>query len=189
MDFPFAKYLLLTLLFIFAYVALYTEKIEVYGFGSSFALQTLFTIMVFMDILKDPFKTYAVISIPSIPNTLVKIPDLKITFYWIILIGTALQFIASTIMMVIASNIYKRYGEIRISRDNRQIFDRYKWMYILVNFLLLVLLFGYFNYNQGYSPNFKLILLFCIISSLLLGSIELYYANKLSNILGKTVDG
>jgi hypothetical protein len=106
MDFPFAKYLLLTLLFIFAYMALYTEKIEVYGFGSSFALQTLFTIMVFMDILKDPFKTYPVISIPSIPNTLIKIPDLKITFYWIILIGTALQFIASTIMMVIASNIY-----------------------------------------------------------------------------------
>lgn len=189
LDFPFVKYVFLSVLFVLSFISLYTEKLEVYGFGSAFILETLLAIMVFMDIIQNPLdRAKNVITFPSFPNPVAPVPSLTIPFFWTLIIAVSLQFVSATMMMISMTSIYKRYNDMRLSRDNRSRVNTYKWMFLVSFILLFIMIYGYIQYGNGLSNSFQTILLLCITGTFLLGSLEIIYANQLSKVLGTMVD-
>jgi len=185
-DFPFVKYVFLSILFFFSFICLYTGKLEVYGFGSAFVLQTLFTIMIFMDIMKNPLdRANRVLTFPSFVS---QTTNLKIPFFLALVVATSLQFASATMMMITMTSIYKRYHEIRLSRDNRTRVNTYIGMFFISILLLLIMIYGYTQYGNGLSNSFQIMLLVSIVGTFLLGSLEIIYANGLSKLLGTMVD-
>jgi hypothetical protein len=138
--FPFIKYWYLLVLFIFSFVCLYKTSIEIVGFGSLIAVQSLFTAFLFYDILNDGARSTKTLHIPlSIFKT--GMTDLQIPFWWILVAGASLQFTSAMLMIITCAFLYKKFQSIKLSRDMRIRVQNYKGIFIAVTVLMMILMY------------------------------------------------
>ena len=196
--FPFIKYLYVFILFIFSFICLFSQTIEIVGFGSMFAVQCIYTIMILMDIYKDSPATRQAksISIPLIKNPLNanSKTSIELPLYWLLLAGVSLQFTSATLMIMTCSYLYKKYQTIQLARTNRWRAQMYKVMFIIVTILMMIVTYSYMSdFNSGgtmtFSGSYRMIFIFCIFGILGLSSINVYYANQLSKLISTSTDG
>jgi hypothetical protein len=187
--FPFIKYIYISCFFIVAFMATYSDATEMIGYSCIFVLQTLFTIAMFLDVSKDPGKSNKVLYFPEIKNNLGLKTDAAIPIWWILFIGGGLQFAAALLTMITAAYLYKRFQTLRMSHDNRWRLSTYKIVYIICTVCLMILLFTFIQFNDMASGYYRLLLVVCFIGVLGCGSLDVYYANRLSKLIGSTTDG
>ena len=197
--FPFIKYLYVFILFIFSFICLFSQTIEIVGFGSMFAVQCIYTIMILMDIYKDSPATRQAksISIPLIKNPLNanSKTSIELPLYWLLLAGISLQFTSATLMIMTCSYLYKKYQTIQLARTNRWRAQMYKVFFIIVTILMMIVTYSYVSdFNNGvsaaiFSGSYRMILIFCIFGILGLSSVNVYFANQLSKLINTSTDG
>lgn len=197
--FPFIKYLYVFVLFIFSFICLFSQTIEIVGFGSMFAIQCIYTIMILMDIYNDSSATRQAksISIPLMKNPLNanSRTSIELPLYWLLLAGISLQFTSATLMIMTCSYLYKKYQTIQLARTNRWRAQMYKVFFIIVTVLMMIITYSYVSdFNNGvsaatFSGAYKMILIFCIFGILGLSSINIYFANQLSKLITTSTDG
>jgi len=188
--FPFIKYIYISCLMIVAFMCTYNQTNEMIGYSCIFALQTIFTIAIMMDIMHDQNRSIKVLHFPNIPNNLGIITEAKIPIWWILLAGTSLQFTAALLILITAAYLYKRYQTLRMSNDNRWRLYTYRTLYIICTVLMMILTFTFMQFPGGsLSGTYTLLVLVCFIGILLFSSIDVYYANRLSKLIGSTTDG
>ena len=198
--FPFIKYLYVFVLFIFSFMCLFSQTIEIVGFGSLFAVQCIYTIMILMEILGDgPAKRQMKsLSIPLLKNpfNVNQKASFDIPLFWILLAGVSLQFASVTLMIITCAYLYKKYQALQLSRTNRWRAQSYKVMFIIVTVLMMIITYSYVSdFNNGlntsntFSGAYRMVFIMCIFGILGLSSINVYYANQLSKLINTSTDG
>ena len=190
--FPFIKYLYLSFLFITAFMLTYNETTEMIGYSCVFVLQLVFTIAVALDIIEDGNRNAKILYFPNIPNNLGIITEAKIPIWWFLVAGSILQFVASLITVITSSYLYKRFNSLRMSRQNRWYLSSYRTSYIICTVLLMILIFTFLQFGGGtiaLSSTYKLLVLVCFIGIIITSSLDVFYSNRLSKLIGSTTDG
>jgi hypothetical protein len=188
--FPFIKYVYLSCLFIVAFMCTYSSSTEMIGYSSIFALQTVFTISIIMDILLDKYRSTKVLHFPNIPNNLGVFTEINVPIWWVLLIGAGLQFVAALLTMITSAYLYKRFQILRMSQDNHWRLSTYRNLYITCTVFMMILMFTFLQFGGGtLSPTYTLLLILCFVLVLILSPLDVYYSNRLSKIIGSTTDG
>ena len=190
--FPFIKYLYLSCLFITAFMSTYNETTEMIGYSCVFVLQIVFTIAVALDIIEDGNRNAKILYFPNIPNNLGIITETKIPIWWFIIAGSILQFVSSLITVITSSYLYKRFNSLRMSRQNRRYLSSYRTSYIICTVFLMILIFTFLQFGGGtiaLSSTYKLLVVVCFIGIIITSSLDVFYSNRLSKLIGSTTDG
>ena len=192
--FPFIKYLYVFILFIFSFICIFNQNIEIIGFGSMFVVQTIYTIMLFMEIYSDPNRGAKSITIPLLKTPYINMSEIEIPIFWILIAGISLQFTSITLMIMTCSYLYKKYQSIQLSRDNRWSAQTYKKIFVIVTVLMMILTYSYVSdfsitTTNTFSGAYKMMFIFCFFGILGLSSINVYYANKMSKLIATSTDG
>ncbi len=176
------KYFYILLMFMVAFISIYNT--EAIGFGLLLAVQTLFTIVLIIDIFKDLSRSNKSLIIEFTNN------NVSIPLYWFLLPGIILQFAASLMTMMYSNYLQKKYNRVKLNRDLRWDMDRYKWMFIVVTLALLGLTYSYasdFNNNNEsftrFSGSYKSLLIVFVVISAVFPIINVTNASKLSKIM------
>lgn len=190
MERTFTKYFYILLMFIVSFIAMY--KTEVIGFGLVFAVQTIYTIVFMIEIIKDLARNgkALVLSFPKTDN------DVSIPLYWILLPGILLQFAASLLTVMSSNFLQKKYNSMKLDRNLRWNIDRYKWMFITVTFALLGLTYSYtsdFNNDTDkfikFASSYKSLLIILFVISAVFPIMNVFNASNLSKIIVTSTDG
>lgn len=185
------KYWYVCVLFILSFLCLYSPSIEIVGFGSIFTIQTLFTIILYFDILKDTNRSDKALHIQFSRIY----PDLTIPFWWILVAGASLQFASVMLMIITTAFLYKKFKSINVSRDMRYRIQNFKGIFIAVTILMMIVAYCYINEYSApgggglWTEAFRLVLLTCFMGILTLSSVDVFYANRLSVLIGSITDG
>jgi len=192
--FPFIKYVYVGILFIFVFLALYSQHIQSIGYGSLFGLQTIFTLLTFFDISMDNTRSNKVLSMDIPASKYTKSYTINFA-YWLVLIPCmALQFISSMLMVLTWSYLSKRDDTVPLSRSNEIKVTRFKAFSVIITILLLCLLYSYFMDFNGttslqFSEAYKIWITMIIIILLFLSIINVTYANEISKLRFQSTDG
>ena len=175
------KYFYILLMFMVSFISIYNT--EAIGFGLLFAVQTLFTIVLIIDIFQDLSRSSKSLIIEFTNN------NVSIPFYLVLLPGIILQFAASLMTMMYSNYLQKKYNRVKLNRDLRWDMDRYKWMFIVVTLALLGLTYSYtsdFNNNESFTRfagSYKSLLIVFFAISAVFPIINVTNASKLSKIM------
>ena len=182
--FPFIKYWYIIILFVFAFICAYNSTIEIVGFGTIFVLQTLFTLLLTNDILKDSNSHLKVLQTSNESWS-------SIPIWWILFAGLGMQFASSLLILTTTLFLYNKFQTIRLSHDNRWRLNAYKLIFLLSTIFMMILTFIYIQYSvsNGLSPLFRIVTLVCFVGILGLSSVDVIYANQLSKAINSTTDG
>lgn len=192
--FPFIKYFYILILFIFSFIGLYSQSIEIIGFGSLFAIQTIYTLFLLLDILQDGNRGSKTLDIQINASEYTAAYKLHIPLWWILVAGSALQFTSSLLMIITSAFLYKKFQAIKVSRDNRGSIQTYKAFFLITTILMFLLTYAYVSsYNGGGSETFsnayRLMFVGCFLGIIIFSSTDMYLANNLSKLIGSTIDG
>jgi len=194
--FPIVKYLYILVLFVFAFLCWFNPALEIAGFSGVFVIQTLFTSILFLDIVNDVNRNSKTLTFSMLQNLYVlNVRTYKIPLYWILIPGALLPFISSFIMMITTTSLYRKFQKIKLARDSEWYTNIYKNLYIVLTAMLMFLLYVYvrmFNTNAStlnFHPIFRVLIAAIIVGILVIGSFEVYIASKLSTYIRSSVDG
>jgi len=190
--FPFIKYWYILILFILAFICLFIQSIEIYGFGSAFAIQAVYSIFLLSDIISDNNRAEKALRIPIMQLPYINTPptSINLPIFWVLLAGVALQFTSALLMLIACLFLYKKYQAIKVSRENRWYIQAYKKMFLIVTGLMFLLTYYYVNsYGTLSSGSYRLVLVGCFLGILGLSSLNVYYSNQLSKLIQSSTDG
>lgn len=188
---PFIKYIFLAVLFLFAFIAAFSEKLEIIGFGSIFATQVFYLFCLFFDIYKDKERSLKTFSFPSVKVGYTEISEINLPLFVIITPLVLINFRnISSLGLSVWRNVSK-YGYLRISKDNRSRIEQEKWMIFVTVFILLALTFLYMLYGKIQLNNnaLRFGITMCILVGYVLSVISLVTELVITNEMGNTTDG
>jgi len=180
------------ILFILAFICLFIQSIEIYGFGSAFAIQAVYSIFLLSDIISDNNRAEKALRIPIMQLPYINTPptSINLPIFWVLLAGVALQFTSALLMLIACLFLYKKYQAIKVSRENRWYIQAYKKMFLIVTGLMFLLTYYYVNsYGTLSSGSYRLVLVGCFLGILGLSSLNVYYSNQLSKLIQSSTDG
>ena len=189
--FPFIKYFYILVLFVISFFAMKNFRTEMIGFGATFAVQTLFTLVLLFEILKNSNRADKVITIPF-PATLISDAyNINLPLYLILVPCVSMQFVASMFMVMAIYSVYKHENEINVSRDERWSINTYQNMYILATFALMFLTYVYVNDFAGsqFSGTYRILILMAILLSVFLSSANMVNGHSQTNLIKSRTDG
>ena len=179
---PGIKYCLLMILFSFSFICLYSPAIDIYGFGSFFVLQTIFTLFVFIDLSQDENKFSKVLSVFE------KSP-FKIPLSWILFLGASFEFLAAFFMILTTNTIYKQFKAVQMSSDHQWRLTFIKHTFVIVTLLMFLLVLVYWNFNVQFSGTMKMCILVIMVGIISLSTTDVIYANHFTQLIATTTDG
>jgi len=189
--FPFIKYFYILVLFVISFFAMKNFRTEMIGFGATFAVQTLFTLVLIFEILKDGNRADKVLTIPF-PATPISLPyNMNLPLYLILAPCVSMQFVASMLMMMAIYSVYKQENQIKVSRNERWSINAYQNMFIIATFALMFLTYVYVNDFMGstFSGTYRILILTAIILSVCLSSVNMINGNHQTRMITSTTDG
>jgi len=189
--FPFIKYFYILVLFIISFVAMKNFRTEMIGFGATFAIQTLYTLVLIFEIIKDTNRSDKVLTIPF-PATPISDPyDMRLPLYLILAPCVSMQFVASMLIMMAIYSVYKRENKINVSRDERWSIDAYQNMFIIATLALMFLTYVYVNDFVGskFSGTYRIFILTAILLSSILAPLNMLNGNNQTRMILTTTDG
>jgi hypothetical protein len=189
---PFIKYIFLAVLFLFAFIAVFSEKLELVGFGSIFTISIFYLFCLFFDIYKDKERSLKTFSFPAVKLGYTEISEISLPLFGIITPLALINFRnISSLGLSIWRNV-SRYGILRISKANRSKLEQEKWMILVTVFVLLALTFLYMLYGKVQLNNnaLRLGITMCILFGYVLSIISLILEIVISGeMVGNTTDG
>ena len=189
---PFIKYIFLAVLFLFAFIAAFSEKLELVGFGSIFTISVFYLFCLFFDIYKDKERSLKTFSFPAVKLGYTEISEISLPLFGIIAPLALINFRnISSLGLSIWRNV-SRYGILRISKANRSRLEQEKWMILVTVFVLLALTFLYMLYGKVQLNNnaLRLGITICILFGYVLSIISLILEIVISGeMVGNTTDG
>jgi hypothetical protein len=187
-TYPIIKYIFLFILYIFSFICVYSPQIEIAGFVSIFVIQIIYTICLLFDIFSDKTRNTKVLTMPS--NSTLKSNELSFPLYWFILPVAGLQFREMITLIIMINQSYKKYGNIKISRDNRGRLEQFKLLFLISIVLLFIITILYINYKNIEFTGSMQLLIFILISVLYI--VEVINNLNVTNItyqMQNTTDG
>jgi hypothetical protein len=189
-TYPFIKYIFLFILFIFAFICLYSSRLEIIGFGSLFTIHVFFILSLIFDIYKDKERARKVFSLPSIKSGGVEIPEISIPIYLLIIPISLLQIRIVTLLCLNVWAIVEKQGFFRISRDNRYRIETIKTLTLITLIMLFAFILVYIQYNNIPMNNLSQFFIgICIIGTYVLSIVNTVLEMKASSEFLNTTDG
>jgi hypothetical protein len=188
--FPIVKYIFIVVLFIFSFICWYKPELEIVGFSSVFVVQTLFTSILFLDIMNDSGRINKTLKFATLQSMFAKeTTPHEIPLYWILVTGSFLQFVSSFIMMITTSSLYKKFQKIKLSSDSEFYSNLYKILYITTTVMMMLLLYVYINITPSFPPLLMILLAIFIIGIVVISAFNVFISSKLSTYIQSSVDG
>jgi hypothetical protein len=187
---PFVKYLFIAILFIFVFICLYSEKLEMVGYGSLFTVHIFLILSILFDVYKDKERARKVFTLPALKSGSVEVPELNIPLYLLITPICVLQLRIVTLLCLNVWAITSKYNIFRISRDNRYRIEGIKTMLLVTVIMLFALITIYILYNYiPINPAIQFIIGICIIGTYILCAVNTALEITASNEFSNTTDG
>lgn len=193
--FPFIKYVYVGILFVFVFILLFNQNLQMVGFGSNCGLTAILTLLVCFDLFMDTDRNVKALVIAIPASTYTKEYNVYFPLWWSLLSAVLLQF-TSSIMMVLNYQFLEKQGDpVIISRTNERKINNYKILTVVSITIVMILLFVYFvqmkgtDGSLGFSPGYQLFLYLLCILTFILPFINLYYANDLSKLRYQSTSG
>lgn len=192
---PFIKYIYIFILFIFSWICLFNPALENIGFGSLTVVQSAYTALISLEVLRDINRNEKALVVPIAPppfvNKLITLPKIyEIPLWWVLIPSSILCWVSTILMVITTQFLWKQNQNLNLSRDVRWKFQVYKTMFIIVTILMLFLTLVYImGGSKSSSELYRLIILFAMVGSLGFSTYNLIYANALSKLIGSTTDG
>jgi len=154
-------------------------------------LQTLYLVFFIFQLFNDNNVTSRALTI-KIPKTRFSVEDdINIPLFWVILPGLVMQLISSIYVTVMTTTLQKKYGTVKLTRDNQWNYNMFKWMFIVATLSLMILTYSYCNdFNSGIplSGSYRSFILIIFLSSIVFPIINIINSHKLSKIIFSITD-
>jgi len=186
--FPAMKYVYVGILFIFSFLALYNQHMEMIGFGSFFAIQAILTLIFCFDVFMDNNRYFKAITMEIPASTYMKSYMIYFPLYYVMIPAVILQFISSLLMTMTYYFLKNNNKTTSLSKQNLRKISNYKFLSLVVTICVLFLIFIYltqFDTMKGtldFSSTYKIFLLIVYLITLIFPIINLIYANDLSKL-------
>lgn len=184
---PWVKYCLLMILFLISFLCFYSPPTDIYGFGSFFVLQTIFSMFICIDLTQDDEKYLKVLSVSVDKNR-----GLHIPLSWVLFLGACLEFLAAFFMVLTTNAVYKRFRALQMSSSNQWKLDFMKHTFVIVTVLMFVLILVYWNFSNVMDTlggSGKMILLVIMTAIVGLSVADVVYANHFTHLITTVTDG
>jgi hypothetical protein len=165
------------------------------GFGGFFGVQTIFTLLVCFDVFMDNNRGLKSLVMQIPENRYLPSQTILFPLWFVIIPSVIMQFISSLMMVMTYSYLKKNKEEPNISRSNEMKINNYKLMSLLLTYIVIALLYVYFNNYVdessalNFSGGYKLfVFLFCFVA-IILAVINLVIANTLSKLRFQSTSG
>jgi hypothetical protein len=102
-----------------------------------------------------------------------------------------MQLISSIYVTVMTTTLQKKYGTVKLTRDNQWNYNMFKWMFIVATFSLMILTYSYCNdFNSGVplSGSYRSFILIIFLSSAIFPIINIINSHKLSKVIFSITD-
>jgi hypothetical protein len=185
------KYVFLLVLFIFAFVCLFTPSIAIYGFGTFFVMQSILSFFVFIDVTQDDEVAKKTLTV-DVANgkSPVNIPAFKLPLSWILSSGALMEFVAGLFMIMSMSTVYKRFHALPMSSENQWRLDFVKYTFVIVTVLMFLLVMVYWNYDLVMKyDSMKTLVLAVVVGIVGVSIADVVYANYFLKLINLTTDG
>jgi hypothetical protein len=185
------KYVFLLVLFIFAFVCLFTPSIAIYGFGTFFVMQSILSFFVFIDVTQDDEVSKKTLTV-DVANgkSPVNIPAFKLPLSWILSSGALMEFVAGLFMIMSMSTVYKRFHALPMSSENQWRLDFVKYTFVIVTVLMFLLVMVYWNYDLVMKyDSMKTLVLAMVVGIVGVSIADVVYANYFLKLINLTTDG
>lgn len=185
------KYVFLLVLFIFAFVCLFTPSIAIYGFGTFFVMQAILSFFVFIDVTQDDEVAKKTLTV-DVANgkSPVNIPAFKLPLSWVLSSGALMEFVAGLFMIMSMSAVYKRFHSLPMSAENQWRLDFVKYTFVIVTVLMFLLVMVYWNYDLVMKyDSMKTLVLAMVVGILGVSIADVVYANYFLKLINLTTDG
>jgi len=182
---PWVKYCLLMILFLFSFILFYSPPSDIYGFGSFFVLQTIFSLFICIDLTQDDNKYLKVVSVDK--NRGVNIP-----LSWVLFFGACVEFLAAFFMVLTTNAVYKRFRALQMSSSNQWKLNFIKHTFVLVTALMFVLILVYWNFSNvmdTFGGSGKMVILMMMTAIVVLSVADVMYANHFTHLITTVTDG
>ena len=187
----FMKYFFLLIIFCVIFITMYNSVTETTSFGFIAGIQTLYLVIFLFQLFKDNNITSRAL-IMKFPKTRFSVEDnIYIPLFWVILPGLIMQLISSIYVTLLSSTLQKKYGKVKLTRDDRSNLNMFKWMFIVATFSLMILTYSYcndFNSGEGLSGSYNTFILIVFLSSIIFPIINIINSHKLSKIIFSITD-
>ena len=189
-TYPFVKYIFLIILFIFTFICLYSQRLEIMGYGALFTVHAFFILSLLFDIYKDKERARKVFSLPSVKSGNIEIPEMSIPLYILIIPICLFQVRIVTLLCLNVWAIVSKYGFFRISRDNRYRIETVKTLTLVTLIMLFALIFLYINFNNVPLNNLASFFIgICIIGTYVVSIVNTVIEMQASNEFANATDG
>ena len=187
----FIKYFFLLIIFCVLFITIYSQVTEPISFGFMTGIQTLYLVFFIFQLFNDNNVTNRALNI-KIPKTRFSVEDdINIPLFWVILPGLVMQLISSIYVTIMTTTLQKKYGTVKLSRNNQWNYNMFKWMFIVATLALMVLTYSYCNdFNSGIplSGSYRSFILIVFLSSIVFPIINIINSRKLSKIIFSITD-
>lgn len=188
--YSFIKYVYVSILFIFVFVAIFSQHMQSIGYGSLFGLQTIYTIILLFDIFtnKNRDDSALVMKIPA--TTYTDGYDIDLPYWWILVPCMSMQFTSTMLMLMTWNYLSTRTDKVQLSRSNETKMANYKVFTVLITLLLLCLTCMYvLGGKSTIEGAYQLGATFVVICVTVLCILNMIYANELSKLRFTSTDG
>lgn len=188
-SYPIIKYIMLFIFYIFAFICMFSDNLEITGFVASFVIQSLYTIALCFDIFTDLNRNNKILTFPAAIQKYVG-REINIPLYWFILPLLVTQYREMLDAVLILQDSYKRWGKLRISRDNQVRLNQFKTLFVANIVILFILTVIYMHYFQVFSSGpIKLLFVMCFFAGLGLTISNNINVSIISHQMQNTTDG
>jgi|LauGreDrversion4_1035100.scaffolds.fasta_scaffold25032_4 hypothetical protein len=165
-SYPIIKYIFLFIFYIFTFVCMFSDDLEIIGFVSAFVVQTIYTIALCFDIFTDQNRNNKLLTFPSVAKKYLG-REMSIPLYWFFMPLIIIQYREMLNAVLMLQESYKRWGKLRISRDNRIRLDQFKSVFVanIVLLFLLTIIYMYFAQLSNSAPT-KLFFILCFFAGI-----------------------
>ena len=189
-GYSFVKYFYLIVLFIFTFICLYSDRLEMIGYGSFFIVNSVLILCIMFDVYKDKERGRKLFVIPSVKLSGVEVSEISFPLYLLIIPICLMQIrVVSLLCLNVWRNVHT-YGFLKISRDNRHRIETEKLFLLLTSIMLFAIVSVYILYN--FIPMNDLLRFFiaiCIIGTYVMSIISTTIEMTVSNEFSNTTDG
>jgi hypothetical protein len=168
---------------------MFSYNLETIGIVSSFVVQNIYSIAIVFDIFTDPNRNNKLLKFPEVTKKYTG-SEISIPIYWFILPLIITQYREMLNAVYLFQQSYKRWGNLRISRDNRVRLNQYKEIFVANIVILFIMTIIYMYYAQiGNLDSIKLFYVLLFFIGLALTISNNVTITFISNQIGNTTDG
>jgi hypothetical protein len=188
-SYPVIKYVFLFIMYIFAFICLFSDNLETVGFVAAFVTQNIYTIALCFDILTDPARNLKVLAFPTAAQKYIG-REISIPLHWLIIPLLITQYREMLTAILEIQESYARWGKLKISRDNRIRLMQFKIIFVACVCLLFLITVVYMQYRQiSVTGPIQLLISICFITVLSLSVSNNILISLISYQMKNTTDG